>query len=68
MLIGIRKRQSKFFEHVVIRRKLEYVVTKGKLKGKRDRRRPGEMMLSQCGFMISSNICILNDWVLQAVT
>jgi hypothetical protein len=41
----IRKRQAKFFGHVMRQKKLEYIVTSGKIDGKRTRGRRREKML-----------------------
>ena len=42
---AIRRRQTKFFGHVMRRGALENIVTTGKINGRRGRGRPREMML-----------------------
>ena len=45
MVTYIRRRQSGFYGHVMRRGGLEYVVSTGRLEGKRGRGRPRETML-----------------------
>ncbi|GFR99455.1 ERI1 exoribonuclease 2 [Elysia marginata] len=52
LMTKIRKRQAKFFGHVIRRNQLEHLVTTGKFDGKRGRGRPREKMLDS-----------LADWI-----
>lgn len=56
LVTNIRKRESKFFEHVMGRRKLEYVIT----IGREEQEKTKKVDAKQFGIMTWRKICIGN--------